>query len=138
MPIWSKYCTTAIIIFTQINCPPCPQTETSKFCSHVFCMSFMYNCESLADAQIFSTIITPSCTLVWAIVLSKHHFYYHITSQRCRDLETDLDSGWIICLNTGISQGAAGWLNMPPELKCCRQSQNPGCSLFGVITDCFL
>lgn len=57
-----------------------------------------------------------------AMVLSKHTFYYHITSNGCRDLDRDLDSGWIICLYTGISQGAVGWLNTALELKCRRQS----------------
>lgn len=82
-----------------------------------------------------------SCTLVRAILFSKYPFYYHITSHGCRDLDRDLDSGWIICLYTGISQGAAGWLNTAQELKCCRQSfqkeiekKNPACSLFAALT----
>lgn len=67
-----------------------------------------------------------SCTPVAAGVFSKHAFYYHITSHGCRDLEGDLDSGWIICLCTGISHGAAGWLNTAPGLKCWRQSFQQG------------
>lgn len=42
---------------------------------------------------------------------SQQPFYYHITSYDCRDLEGDLDSGKIICLHAGVSQGTASWLN---------------------------
>lgn len=64
---------------------------------------------------------TLSCALA-AMVFSKWTFYYHIMSYGCRDLKRDVDSGWIICLDTGISQSAAGWLNTALVLKCWRQS----------------
>lgn len=78
-------------------------SRTQRRCTNVaLVQDFKHFPRSLSQSQPCSH--RSHCVLSTALLLS----YY---SYDCRDLEGDLDSGEIICLLAGVSQGTASWLN---------------------------